>query len=184
MVTKKATVSKTTQDDLVLIKKEVYDQCGLVCTAPVLESESADYSASTFSINGNTVRYRVAKITPTKTGQFVTLWKRREDGIIAPYHVSDTIDFFIVSVRDNNRLGQFVFPKSVLHARGLLSDDCKEGKRAIRVYPPWDNTNSKQAQKTQLWQTAYFFEIPIRSNTDFDRVKSFFGVATGKKKTE
>jgi hypothetical protein len=179
MVTKKSTISKGSQDDLVLIKKEVYDKCGLVCTTPVPESESADYGATTFSINGNTVRYRVAKITPTKTGQFVTLWKRREDGIIAPYHVSDAIAFFIVSVRYNNHLGQFIFPKSVLHANGILSDDCKEGKRAIRVYPPWDNTNSKQAQKTQLWQTAYFFEIPIGSTTDFDRVKNFFAAATG-----
>ena len=31
----------------------------------------------------------------------------------------------------------------------------------MRVYPPWDVTVSRQAQKTQKWQMAYFLEIPL-----------------------
>jgi hypothetical protein len=38
-----------------------------------MEAESAEYGAYTFELNDLSVRFRVAKITPTKIGQFVTL---------------------------------------------------------------------------------------------------------------
>ena len=81
------------------------------------------------------------------------------------------IDLFIVSTRNGSNFGQFIFPKSVLHQKGILSDDKKEGKRAIRVYPPWDTTTSKQAQKTQQWQLAYFIPISNEKSIDFDLIK-------------
>ncbi len=43
--------------------------------------------------------------------------------------------------------------------KGILSDGKKPGKRGIRVYPSWDEVKSKQAQKTQEWQTRYFLEL-------------------------
>lgn len=171
-------------EDLIAAKELVYDKCGFECSPPKKEAESADYGAYTMTIDGMSVKYRVAKITPTKTGQFVTLWKRNGKGVIEPYHISDDIDWFVVSARKADRFGQFVFPKKLLHEKGVISDDNKEGKRAIRVYPPWDVANSKQAQKTQHWQTAYFFEIPIAENADLDRVKSLFRVENSPKKTK
>ncbi|EKD72557.1 MAG: hypothetical protein ACD_45C00643G0006, partial [uncultured bacterium] len=61
------------------------------------------------------------KITPTKVGQFVTLWKRINNGPIQPYDVSDPVDFFIVSARKDDCFGQFIFPKSVLRDQAVLS---------------------------------------------------------------
>jgi hypothetical protein len=157
--------------DLLESKERLYDVCNLECTQPIAEAESADYGAYTFKINKQSVIYRVAKITPTKVGQFVTLWKRSDKGPIAPFEITDAIDLFIVSTRNGSYFGQFIFPKSVLHQKGILSDDKKEGKRAIRVYPPWDNTTSKQAQKTQQWQLDYFVDIASDKSIDFDLIK-------------
>ncbi|MDN3672136.1 MepB family protein [Flavobacterium branchiarum] len=166
-----STWSNSIHKDLLEAKEQLYDTCALECTQPIPEAESADYGAYTFQINNQSTIYRVAKITPTKVGQFVTLWKRSEKGPIAPFEITDNIDLFIVSTRNDSNFGQFIFPKSVLHQKGILSDDKKEGKRAIRVYPPWDTTTSKQAQKTQQWQLAYFVPISNEKPIDLDLIK-------------
>jgi hypothetical protein len=153
-------------DDLILAKELVYDKCDLKCTAPEAEAESTDYSAYRFKINDKSICYREAKITPTKTGQFVTLWKRNISGIIEPFDFADAIDFVIISVRKENNFGQFIFPKEILLKKGIFSTKTKEGKRATRVYAPWDITNSKQAQKTQLWQLDYFLNISKNESVD------------------
>jgi hypothetical protein len=161
--------SKLFPDDLIIAKELVYDCCDFECTEPQPEAESQDYNAYDFQINNYNIKFRSAKITPTKTGQFVTLWKRNKAGIIEPFDFSDAIDFVIVSVRKNDLSGQFIFPKSVLLQKGIFSTAAKEGIRATRVYPPWDETTSKQAQKTQQWQLDYFYEITPK--TDFDKIK-------------
>jgi hypothetical protein len=121
--------------------------------------ESADYGAHTFLLGGKQVNYREARITPTKTGQFVTLWKRSPQGPIEPFSLSDPFDMVLISASKGDRWGLFVFPKFVLHQRGILSDGMKEGKRALRVYPSWDLTSNNQAKKTQQWQLDFFMEI-------------------------
>src|SRR5690606_38289240 len=129
------------------------------CTAPIAEAESADYGAYDFNLNAFNVKFRVAKVTPKKIGVFVTFWKRVANGPIQPFDISDDIDLYIVSVRNQDRFGQFIFPKSTLFDKGLLSGKGKEGKRAMRLYTPWDQASSAQALKTQKWQSAYFQEI-------------------------
>ena len=69
-----------------------------------------------------------------------------------------------MNVRTENEFGQFVFPKAVLIKKGIISTDKKEGKRAFRVYPIWDNANNKQAERTQKWQLDYFYEINDSTN--------------------
>ncbi len=155
---------KSIPKDLITAKKLVFDLCDFECTQPVAESESSDYNAFRFQLNKKNICYRMAKITPTKTGQFVTLWKRNSLGIIEPFDFSDEIDLVIISVQKNDLFGQFVFPKAVLLQKGIFSTATKEGKRATRVYPPWDETTSKQAQKTQQWQLEYFYEIAPNVN--------------------
>ena len=155
---------KSLTEDLIIAKETLYDCCNFEITAPEPEPESADYEAYRFYLNGKSICYRKAKITPTKTGQFVTLWKRNTTGITAPFDFLDTIDFVIISVRKDDLLGQFIFPKSILLEKGIFSTDTKEGKRATRVYPLWDETTSKQAQKTQKWQLDYFYEITPNPN--------------------
>ncbi len=163
------------KNDFLFAKEVLYEPCGFNCTEPVLELESTEYGACDFKLDDFNIKYRVAKITPTKTGQFVTLWKRNKQGIIEPFDVNDKIDFFIISTRKDNHFGQFIFPKAVLYEKGVIADETKEGKRAIRVYPPWDDANSKQAQKTQQWQLKYFLEIPEDGAVDLLRAKIYFG---------
>src|SRR5690606_9985261 len=150
---------KSIHSDLKVAKEIIYDRLGFICTLPKAELESADYAACDFKLNNLSVKYRAAKITPTKIGQFVTLWKRNKNGPIEPLEITDDVDLVVISVRYDNYFGQFVFPKSVLVAKGIVSANGKEGKRAFRVYPSWDIPTNKQAEKTQLWQLSYFLEF-------------------------
>ncbi|BDD10832.1 hypothetical protein FUAX_32640 [Fulvitalea axinellae] len=140
------------------INTEVYSKCGLVISNVRTESEGKEYHACRFELNGLKIISRNGKVTPKKAGQFVTFWKRNQEDITEPFHVSDPIDFYVITVEDKDRLGQFVFPKTALIKNGILSTDKKEGKRGFRVYPPWDKAGNKQAEKTQQWQLAFFFE--------------------------
>ncbi len=139
-----------------------------------MEKESADYGAYTFDLNGPSIHFRIAKITPTKVGQFVTFWKRSSTGITEPYDFSDPFDFLIVNTRRDHHLGQFIFPKAVLAKQGVLSLKGIGGKRAIRVYPSWDQTLNKQAQKTQSWQKECFVDLSQAKELDIERVKMLF----------
>jgi hypothetical protein len=138
------------------------------------EPESEEYGAFTFAMNQRRVQFRVAKITPKKLGQFVTLWKRIGDGPIIPYDIADPIDLFVISVRTSERFGQFAFPKALLHEKGIVSQAGKGGKRAMRVYPPWDIANSRQAKNSQTWQNLYFFEIDPKTSIDTCRIQQLF----------
>ena len=141
------------------IKFEVYEKCGLKISKFQTETESKEYNACRFELNGLKIISRNSKITPKKVGQFVTFWKRNGNGPIEPFEEKDQIDFYVVNVRTENEFGQFVFPKSVLIKKGIISTDKKEGKRAFRVYSSWDNANNKQAERTQKWQLDFFYEI-------------------------
>jgi hypothetical protein len=167
------TTSEGLPQDLILIQEILFDNCNFKITRPILESESSEYGACTFSLNNLNILFRAAKITPTKTGQFVTLWKRINRGPIQPFDSTDPIDLFIISTRKDNHFGLFIFPKSILISKEIVSDK-KDGKRAIRVYPPWDITASKQAQKTQKWQLDYFLEVQKGQTIDLIRAKLFF----------
>ncbi len=161
--------------DLLAAYQFAYDPSGFVCTlAPQKELESQEYEALLFELNNKRIRFRVAKITPKKIGQFVTFWKRMGAGPIMPYDLSDPFDFFVVSVRSNGLLGQFVFPKIELCRQGILSKSGRGGKRAIRVYPPWDKPESQQAEKSQQWQINFFLEIPQNGMVDIKRAKKLF----------
>ena len=160
--------------DLILAQEFAYEPSGLAYKNLSKEAESEEYGAFVFEINNRRIKFRVGKITPTKTGQFVTLWKRIGDGVIQPHDLDDPFDFFVVSVRNAKHYGQFVFPKMILFEKGVVSKDGKGGKRAMRIYPPWDITENRQAKKAQAWQLVYFFEINLNENNDTHRVKKLF----------
>jgi hypothetical protein len=167
-------VTNPIHPDLLACYELAYKPSGLLYKNLVIEAKSQEYGACEFHLNNRHIKFRVAKITPTKVGQFVTFWKRSFSGPIVPYDISDIFDFLVVSVRDEEHFGQFVFPKSVLHEKGLLSQQAKGGKRAMRVYPPWDITESPQAKKTQKWQCDYFFEINDKQTVDVAKVCKLF----------
>ena len=59
-------------------------------------------------------------------------------------------------------------------AQKIVSTDLIKGKRAIRVYPPWDEVTSKQAQKTQKWQLDYFIDITTNEKLDLECTKALY----------
>lgn len=125
--------------------------------APVPEAESAEYGACRAELHGKRLVLRVAKTTPTKIGQFVTVWKRpHPDAEISPLDDADPVDVVIIAVTDGVQQGFFIFPRSVLLERGVMSRPGQGGKRALRVYPPWCVPESGQAQRTQRWQSDCF----------------------------
>ena len=164
------------QTDLQLAEKLLYNECGFQLQHLVWNSESANYGACSFMLNNKIIQYRVANITPTKIGQFVAIWKRNNNGITVPFDVADSLDFMIISVRDSENFGQFIFPKSVLVSHGIISQNEKGGKRGIRVYAPWDKPENKQAIKTQAWQVNYFVEIKKNSHLDLEFVKKILSI--------
>ena len=140
-----------------------------------IEKESAEYGACNFILNidnnkSTLIEFRVAKTTPKKVGQFVTLWKRINNGPIQPYDLSDDIDFFIIYSQKDNNLGYFIFPKAILHKYGVISTNNHGGKRAIRLYSPFDNTINEQAKKNQSWQVKYFINALENEFIDFHKL--------------
>jgi hypothetical protein len=162
--------------DLVGALELVYKPANILCTEIQPESESVEYGAHSFKLNNCNIRFRVAKITPTKVGQFVTLWKRVVNGPIQPYDIADSVDLFVISVRKDSNLGQFVFPKSVLYEQGIVSSDGQGGKRAIRVYPPWDAELNTQAKKTQKWQLKYFLDLSLNKPINQTQFKLLYDI--------
>ncbi|MDH6131538.1 hypothetical protein P3T37_000907 [Kitasatospora sp. MAA4] len=145
--------------DLRAAKVLVYDACGFTCTQPVPEAESAEYAAHAFTVDGLSIRFRAGKTTPTKVGQFVTVWKRSSGGPIQPFDITDPVDLFVISTRDRHHFGQFVFPLDVLRQHGVVSVNGSGGKRAFRVYPPWVTIANRQAGSTQAWQLDHFLHL-------------------------
>lgn len=161
-------------NELNTVKELVYEPCGLALCDLKKNAEGEAYGACSFTLNGRPIQYRVAKITPNKVGQFVAIWKRSKGGITEPYDQEDELDFIIITARKDEQWGQFIFPKSLLVDKGIISSPQQGGKRGIRVYPPWDQAPNKQAAKSQAWQTAYFLRITEDEAIDLDLIKRLF----------
>ena len=148
------------------VNEKLYIPAKLVISNFETEKEGVVYEACRFTLNGTRVICRTAKITPKKVGQFVTFWNRNSEGVTQPFSDNDTFDFYVINVFKDRFLGQFVIPKALGIAKGLVSTVTKEGKRGFRVYPPWDKATNAQAKRTQLWQLDYFIslEAPIDAN--------------------
>jgi hypothetical protein len=148
----------TLPHDLQIALQYAYTPAGLLIQGLAAEQENQAYNAHTFTIDRHHIKFRSAKITPIKIGQFVAFYTRK-NGLCVPYDEADDFDFLIVSTRAGAQLGHFIFPKSLLLEKGILAKKGKAGKRALRVYPPWDKPTSKSAHATQQWQLPYFVTI-------------------------
>ena len=162
--------------ELQLINKYIFEVCGIELKNVETELESQDYFAHTFELNNQQVKFRMAKITPTKTGQFVTIWKRNDNGITEPHNLSDEFEFYIIATREATKFGVFIFNKTVLSENKILTNRNVEGKRGIRVYPTWSLTTNKQAQKTQNWQIKYFVNISKDKQIDTSKAKKLLNL--------
>lgn len=154
-------------EDLDTVIRDVYEPAGMKITDVLRETESTEYGACRFRLNGHSVAFRIAKSTPTKIGQFVTIWKRPTlYAAIAPLDVSDSVDFVVVNVSDTMHHGQFVFNQKLLVEKGIMSQNSQGGKLALRIYPPWTKPAARAAIKTQAWQLKQFFSLTQIQITD------------------
>ncbi|AFR31144.1 hypothetical protein ARUE_c42720 [Arthrobacter sp. Rue61a] len=139
---------------------------GRECSPPSPEADNAEYGAATATSGPGLIRFRVGKVTPTKVGLFVAVWRRAAAGGTEPFPADgpsahDT-DILVVSVRESENSGHFLFPRSALVTHGICSVNGSGGKRGFRVYPPWSVTPNRRAQVTQEWQGAFFHHSPAR----------------------
>ncbi|MBD7984244.1 MepB family protein [Sporosarcina sp. Sa2YVA2] len=145
---------------LTYVSKMIYEPNDLLVSSVQEEKQNSKYAAGTFKISSRTVRFRVANITPTKTGQFVAFWEKDENNINQPYSYEEAPELLIITTFKNvSEFGQFIFPKEILLKKNILSSNSTKGKMALRVYPSWDSPPSKQAIKTQEWQLPYFVDM-------------------------
>jgi hypothetical protein len=164
------------KNEIIFFIKNYYEPAGFKLSSAIkFEPESLEYSAAKFNLNNLNIVYRKAKTTPLKQGQFVTLWQRPKPGqAIAPIDLSDEIDFAIIESWQKNNGGHFIFSFKELAKRGIASKDGKGGKRGFRVYPPWSQPNSNQAQKTKGWQEINFMQFLPAEKFDASLINKLF----------
>lgn len=156
------------------IEFKILNPCDLKILTIQQDQENTDYSGVTIHFKDYKMKFRNAKITPKKIGQFVTFWKKNADHKNEPYHLNDDFDYYIVAAKQQERFGFFFFSKQVLAEENILTNDKKLGKMGFRVYPVWDFPTNKQAAKTKQWQSDYFVELNISEQKYMEKFKSIF----------
>ena len=167
-------------NDLAFAIEYVYKPTGLSISKPVKEKdkEGEAYKAYQFNIESNVVKkhvaFRVGKVTPSRPGHFVTLWKRPNKKI-EPLDVSNGVDFAVVHVSNHERSGQFIFDKKILLSENIFSytEKGKKGKLSFRVFPPWSEP-TQSALKTQKWQLEHFCETTKNKTINYERLLKLF----------
>ncbi len=159
-------------NELQKIENSLFNQIPLKISNIIEDSEAKEYYGYDFQAGKWKLKFRKAKITPKKVGQFVTLWKRNLQNTTEPFQESDTFNFYIIAVEENEKYGFFLFPKNELIKRNILTTSSKTGKRGFRVYPSWTKTTNKQAEKTQSWQTIYFLDCTANDPKNTDKINT------------
>ncbi|MGX1377083.1 hypothetical protein RKD56_004201 [Priestia megaterium] len=158
---------------LTYVNENFYEPNHFVIKAIREEAQNSDYGAGTFQLNSKSVRFRVAKTTPNKVGQFVSFWQKDATYKNQAFSYVKATDLLVINTfTSTNRFGQFIFPKEVLLKQKILKAETTKGKMAIRVYPIWDKPASKQAMETQKWQLEYFVEPNNLSHQKFLKLYS------------
>lgn len=146
--------------ELEQLQNSVFSTLNLIISSLQPDPECKEYFGHSFQLNQFGIKFRKAKITPKKIGQFVTLWKRNpESKQTEPFTSKDPFDFYIIFCDNNDQSGFFFFSKEILIQENILTTLSKDGKRGFRVYPPWDIPENIQAVKTQDWQKHFFIDF-------------------------
>ncbi len=140
------------------------------------DKECEEYFGFNFQLDKLNIKFRKAKITPKRVGQFVTLWKRNAEKQTEPFDEKDNFDFYVIVTEQEEKYGFFIFSKSILSEKRILTTNKKGGKRGFRIYPDWTNTENKQAAKTQSWQTNYFIDLTNNNTKTTEKIKSIISV--------
>ncbi|WP_404497710.1 MepB family protein [Arthrobacter sp. GAS37] len=125
-----------------------------------VEEQNNDYESGVARIGKEQWRIRTARITSTKPGAFVAVWKRGEGGSTRPFTAAESMSGLLVFVEEQGRFGVFQFTKAHLISLGYVSSDLHPGKRGFRVHPAWCTDLNPQASRTQSSQGVAFVELP------------------------
>ncbi|MGX7265425.1 MepB family protein [Enterococcus crotali] len=137
-----------------------------------IEEQNKEYEGVTFSIGKQTFRSRKAKRTPKKAGYFVVFWEKDDQNKNQPYDGRTAPDKLVITVFDQEKKGQFIFPKELLIKKGILSHEKVVGKMALRVYPTWLDELNRTASATQRWQAPFF--IDLTAKPDVEKLKKLY----------
>lgn len=154
----------------------LFNHFGLQFSNCTKEEECEEYMGFNCCIETIPIKFRKAKVTPKKNGQFVTLWRRNEQKTTEPFTANAPFEFFIIVTATTKQLGCFIFPKHILVQQNILSTTKKEGKRGFRIYPEWDIPTSNQAKKTKLWQNNYFINLNELNDVMLQKAKSILDI--------
>lgn len=134
-------------------------QSGALAGSVVTEAQGSDYESGRVNTESGIWRVRTARITPTKPGAFVAVWRRGSDGETEPFDMSDECSGLVVFVEDGERFGVFTFSREQLVVLGIIRSDHSPGKRGFRVYPSWCTDLNARAQRTQRAHVAAFADL-------------------------
>jgi hypothetical protein len=152
----------------------IYKPNNLKITNLKEEKQNAEYAGGTFQLNNKAIRFRISKITPNKVGQFVSFWEKNEHMQNQAFSYESAPDLLVITCIDDNKIGQFVFPKKILLKEKILKTQDQKGKMAMRVYPSWDQPVSKQAKRSQIWQLHYFLDLSDIENLSVDHLLNIY----------
>lgn len=152
----------------------VYKPNNLMITNLKEEKQNSEYAGGMFYLNNKSVRFRVSKITPNKVGQFVSFWEKDENMRNKAFSYDTAPDLLVITCINENKLGQFIFPKAILLKEKILRTQSQTGKMAMRIYPVWDTTVSNQAKKSQMWQLQYFVDLSDINNLPIDKLLNLY----------
>ena len=142
------------------IQNSVFSKLNVIISQIQPDSECEEYFGNNFQLNQFSIKFRKAKITPKKIGQFVTLWTRNpESKQTEPFSSEDPFDFYMIFCDTDHKSGFFFFSQQILVQKNILTTLSKDGKRGFRVYPTWDSPENKQAKKNQNWQKDFFIDF-------------------------
>ena len=117
---------------LTYVNEILYEPNHLTIKNILEETQNSDHGAGIFQLNSKSVRFRVAKITPTKIGQFVAFWEKDEANKNQAFSYDNATDLLVINTFGRNGIyGQFVFPKEVLLKQNILKTSKTKGKMAI-----------------------------------------------------
>ncbi|MBO0424292.1 MepB family protein [Enterococcus plantarum] len=137
-----------------------------------MEEQNKEYEGATFVLGNQSFRSRMAKLTPKKQGYFVVFWEKDEANKNKSYDFVSAPDKLIITIVDQDKRGQFVFPKEMLAEKRILRNGEHKGKMALRVYPDWVTGLSKTATRTQRWQSPFF--IDLTTTHDLKRLEKLY----------
>ena len=123
------------------------------------EEQNSDYESGVALIGTEQWRIRTARITPTKPGAFVAVWKRGEGGSTRPFTSNEALSGLLVFAEEEERFGVFRFTAMHLLSLGYITSASHPGKRGFRVYPSWSSELNPQASRAKRAQAPAFTEL-------------------------